>query len=217
MAAAGVLAGAAPEAAQVALDTAFGQIVLTLDTRRAPLSSGAFLAAIDQGSYTNGTFTRVVRPDNDHGSPPIAVVQGGARTEAGLKPIAHESTRQTGLHHLDGTLSLPRDGVGTATGGEFFICIGDQPGLDFGGARNHDGQGFAAFGQVTAGMGIVRRIWAMDASGPSSEIYTKGQMLRVPVPILRATRLPAPSSPHTPIFSTKNISRQSWHTAQAAA
>ncbi len=191
MAAAGVLAGAGPEAMQVALTTSLGQITLTLDTRRAPLSSGAFLAAVDQGIYTNGTFTRVVRPDNDHGSPPIAVVQGGARTEAGLKPIAHESTRQTGLRHLNGTLSLPRDGVGTATGGEFFICIGDQPGLDFGGARNHDGQGFAAFGRVTAGMEIVRRIWTMDASGPSPDTYTLGQMLRVPVPILRATRLPA--------------------------
>jgi peptidyl-prolyl cis-trans isomerase A (cyclophilin A) len=183
IAAAGVLAGAAPDAAGVALTS--------LDTRRAPLSSGAFLAAIDQGRYTNATFSRVVRPDNDHGSPPIAVVQGGARTEAGLEPVAHESTRQTGLRHLDGTLSLPRDGVGTATGGEFFICIGDQPGLDFGGARNHDGQGFAAFGKVTAGMDILRRIWAMDATGPSPDTYTKGQMLRVPVPILRATRLPA--------------------------
>ncbi len=189
--AAGLLAGAAAEQIRVALQTSIGQVMLSLDTLRAPLSAGAFLAAIDAGLYGGGTFSRVVRQDNDHGSPQISVVQGGARTEAGLKPVAHESTRQTGLRHLNGTLSLPRDGVGTATGGEFFICIGDQPGLDFGGGRNHDGQGFAAFGQVVTGMETMRQIWSMDASGPSTDTYTKGQMLRVPVPILRATRVPA--------------------------
>ena len=41
---------------------------------------------------------------------------------------------------------------------EFFICIGDQPSLDFGGARNRDGQGFAAFGRVVRGMDVVRAI-----------------------------------------------------------
>jgi peptidyl-prolyl cis-trans isomerase A (cyclophilin A) len=191
MAAASLLGGAAPELPRVALTTYFGQVGLRLDTIRAPLSAGAFLAVIDAGLYAGGTFSRVVRPGNDHGSPPIAVVQGGARTEAGLKTIAHETTRQTGLLHLDGTISLPRDGVGTATGGEFFICIGDQPGLDFGGRRNHDGQGFAAFGQVTGGMDIVRLIWAMDAGGTSTDSYTKGQILRIPVPILHAARVPA--------------------------
>jgi peptidyl-prolyl cis-trans isomerase A (cyclophilin A) len=189
--AAGLLVGAAPGQTRVALQTSIGQVMLSLETLRAPLSAGAFLAAIEAGIYAGGTFSRVVRQDNDHGSPMISVVQGGARTEAGLRPIAHESTRQTGLRHRDGTLSLPRGALGTATGGEFFICVGDQPGLDFGGGRNHDGQGFAAFGQVTAGMHIVRQIWAMDANGPSTDTYTKGQMLRVPVPILRAATLPA--------------------------
>jgi peptidyl-prolyl cis-trans isomerase A (cyclophilin A) len=173
------------------LITGMGQILLSLDTARAPLSAGAFLAAIDAGFYAGGSFSRVVRPDNDHGSPIISVVQGGARTEKGLAPVGHESTRQTGLRHLDGTLSLPRDAVGTATGGEFFICVGDQPGLDFGGHRNHDGQGFAAFGRVSAGMDIVRRIWAMDGGGATTDAYLKGQILRVPVPILRAASLPA--------------------------
>jgi len=68
--------------------------------------------------------------------------------------------------------------------------VGDQPALDFGARRNKDGQGFAAFGRVTSGMDIVRRIWAMDANGPSPDAYTQGQMLRSPVPIIAATRLP---------------------------
>ena len=40
----------------------------------------------------------------------------------------------------------------------FFICIGDQPSLDYGGKRNPDGQGFAAFGQVISGMDVVEAI-----------------------------------------------------------
>jgi peptidyl-prolyl cis-trans isomerase A (cyclophilin A) len=190
MAASGLLVGAGAEAVHLAVRTGLGSVMLTLHMQAAPLSAGAFLAAVDAGAYKGGTFTRVVRPDNDHGSPKISVVQGASR-EGGptLKPVAHESTQHTGLRHLNGTLSLPRDAVGTATGGEFFICVGDQPALDFGGERNHDGQGFAAFGQVSAGMDIVRRIWGMDANGPSLDRYTRGQMLRAAVPILQMSRV----------------------------
>ncbi|MFX6040711.1 peptidylprolyl isomerase, partial [Acinetobacter baumannii] len=75
-----------------------------------------------------------------------------------LRPaIAHETTKQTGLRHRDGTVSMARGAPGTATA-EFFICLGDQPELDFGGRRNPDGQGFAAFGQVVQGMGVVRAL-----------------------------------------------------------
>jgi peptidyl-prolyl cis-trans isomerase A (cyclophilin A) len=92
------------------------------------------------------------------------------------------------LRHLDGTLSVPRDKVGTGSGSEFFICVGDQPSLDFGGHRNADGQGFAAFGRVVAGMDLVRAIWRLDATGPSPDAYTAGQMLAHPVRIVSASR-----------------------------
>ncbi len=167
-----------------------GQIDIELDAARAPLSSADFLRYVVGHFYDGGRFTRTVRADNDHGAARIDVVQGGIRP--GVTPlatIAHESTRLTGLRHLDGTISLPRDKVGTGGGAAFFICIGDQPALDFGGARNADGQGFAAFGRVTAGMRTVRAIWRGDASGPSPDSYTKGQMLLRPVPILSAMRV----------------------------
>jgi peptidyl-prolyl cis-trans isomerase A (cyclophilin A) len=57
---------------------------------------------------------------------------------------------------------MARDGPDTATG-DFFICIGDQPELDFGGKRNPDGQGFAAFGRVVKGMDVVKKIQAAPA------------------------------------------------------
>src|SRR4029079_6101444 len=92
----------------------------------------------------------------------IAVIQGGPnpdRSSSGFAPIVLERTSVTGLHHLDGTISMARSGPNSATS-DFFICVGDQPALDFGGHRNLDGQGFAAFGQVTDGMSIVRAIQA---------------------------------------------------------
>jgi len=63
----------------------------------------------------------------------------------------------TGIKHLDGVLSMARMKPGTATS-SFSICIGDQPELDYGGQRNRDGEGFAAFGMVTEGMDVVREI-----------------------------------------------------------
>ena len=78
--------------------------------------------------------------------------------------IRHETTRETGLRHLDGVISMARMGPGTANT-EIFICIGDQPELDFGGKRNPDGQGFGAFGRVVEGMEVVRRIQAKEADG----------------------------------------------------
>jgi len=180
---------AAPPTAQVVLHTSLGDILLVLFVARAPRSAAAFLAAVATGYYEGGAFTRTVRPGNDHGSPNISVLQAESRTGLPARaPVPHETTRQTGLRHQDGTVSLPRDAVGTATGAEFFICVGDQPALDFGGLRNKDGQGFAAFGQVVAGMQLVRRIWQMPTSRTSDDAYTEGQMLARPVIITSAAR-----------------------------
>jgi peptidyl-prolyl cis-trans isomerase A (cyclophilin A) len=123
-----------------------------------------------------------VTKDNQPQSPvKIEVIQGGAAgARKDLPAIPLERTRDTGLQHLDGTLSMARDTPDSATS-DFFICIGDQPELDFGGKRNPDGQGFAAFGRVLKGMAIVRRIQASPA---------KGQVITPPVKILAVRRLP---------------------------
>jgi peptidyl-prolyl cis-trans isomerase A (cyclophilin A) len=186
-----LVSGAAPDAAdvQIVLRTEAGEVTIALYPKQAPLSCAAFLACVDARLYDQGRFTRVVRPQNDRGSPKINVVQGAAAKDAPpQKPVAHEPTGLTGLRHRDGTISLPRDAPGTATGDEFFICIGDNPGLDQGGTRNKDLAGYAAFGQVLSGMEIVRAIWRMDASGPSDDAYTRDQMLLHPVPILSVRR-----------------------------
>lgn len=172
------------ETPRVILKTELGDIEVELYLERAPITVANFLNYVDARRFRGATFYRVVRlgnqPDNDV---KIDVVQGGLGQddrESRLPPIRHETTRETGILHTDGVISMARLEPGTASS-EFFICVGDQPELDFGGRRNPDGQGFAAFGKVTRGMDVVRAIHQHTA---------KDQSLDPPVSILDVVRLP---------------------------
>jgi len=174
--------------ARVVLTTALGAIVVAADLTHAPISAGDFLKYVDRGLFNRAAFYRTVRPDNDTNPVKIDVIQGGLMDEKKLlPPIRHEPTNRTGLHHRDGTISIARDAPGTGTAGAFFICIGDQPELDFGGRRNPDGQGFAAFGQVVRGMDVVRAIWKSKTGAPGGEWGTQGLM--PPIEIVSAKRI----------------------------
>lgn len=151
----------------VVIETDRGDISVSLDSARAPLTVTNFLRYVDGGLFSGGRFHRTVRSSNQpNNAVRIEVIQGGANPQQrGFPAIELERTNVTGLHHRDGTISMARAaGTNTATS-DFFICIGDQPSLDFGGKRNPDGQGFAAFGQVTQGMDIVRAIQSSAAQG----------------------------------------------------
>jgi len=178
----------ADRACSVVMDTALGPIEVLLELVRAPQSAGDFLKYVDRGLYAGGAFYRTVRPDDDPNPVKIEVVQGGLTDDGKyLDPIAHEPTSLTGLRHRNGTISIARDAVGTGTAGAFFVCIGDQPELDFGGRRNPDGQGFAAFGQVTNGMKLIREIWSSKTQGPPGS--SEGELIASPVKILGARRV----------------------------
>jgi peptidyl-prolyl cis-trans isomerase A (cyclophilin A) len=167
---------------RVILETAAGEIELELDTTAAPATAANFLKYVELGLYDGGRFHRTVRkaPDNQPANDvKIEVIQGAANSSrrAEFPPaIPLERTSVTKLTHRDGTLSMARSGPDSGRS-EFFICIGDQPDLDFAGRRNADGQGFAAFGRVTRGMDVVRKIQAMPA---------EGQTLEAPVTIVKA-------------------------------
>lgn len=170
-------------AVRVSFETSAGLIEIEVDQAHAPISAANFLKYVDAGSYDGGRFHRTVTPGNQPQSPvKIEVVQAGvapAKEKQDFPPIRIERTRDTGLLHKDGTLSMARAEPDTATS-DFFICVGDQPSLDFGGKRNPDGQGFAAFGRVVKGMDVVRKIHESPA---------EGQNLKPPVQILRAKRM----------------------------
>ena len=150
------------------------QIVTDLDTieielypKQAPITVANFLKYVDENRYRDFHFYRVVRVDNQPNNDiKIEVIQGGLGFDTHpmeLPPIHHETTNNTGIKHENGTISMARLDPGTANS-EIFICIGNQPELDFGGKRNPDGQGFAAFGKVTSGMDIVKNIQMLPES-----------------------------------------------------
>jgi peptidyl-prolyl cis-trans isomerase A (cyclophilin A) len=189
----------------VRIETKFGAIRVMLDEDAAPITATNFLAYVDEGFYDGGLFHRTVRLDNqsnanlkkeaigkgidpraDRNQLPndrvaIEVIQGGInpdRSDELGDPIPLERTNETGLSHVDGTISMARLTPDSAVS-DFFICINDQPELNYGGRRNPDGQGFAAFGHVIEGMNVVRTIQAQPSDG---------QRLDPPVTITRIVR-----------------------------
>lgn len=141
------------------IKTSLGDIRVELYPEKAPVTVANFLKYVDNHLYDGSSFFRVCTPENEKNRTiKIQVVQGGNVPDGKeFDPIPMETTRQTGIHHLNGTLSMARDTPHSATS-SFSICINDQPELDFAGKRNPDGQGFAAFGRVTKGMKVARKI-----------------------------------------------------------
>ena len=175
-----------PKPVRVLIQTDKGDIEVELDPLKAPNTTANFLKYVDGHLYDGGTFHRTVTPKNQPDNKvKIEVVQAGINPKKAkdeFKSIKLERTRDTKLAHKDGTISMARDGPDTATS-DFFICIGDQPELDFGGKRNPDGQGFAAFGRVVKGMEVVKKIQQAPA---------EGQTLKPPVKINKITRTTSP-------------------------
>jgi peptidyl-prolyl cis-trans isomerase A (cyclophilin A) len=177
---------------RVLVQTELGDIVLEVDQQRAPATAANFLRYVDAGHYNGGTWHRTVKMDNQPESPvKIEVIQAGVSAEfakSGFPPIALERTSVTGLAHKDGVISMARGAPDSATSG-WFICINDQPSLDFGGARNPDGQGFAAFGRIIKGMDVVRKIQNAPSSA-NRTTNTEAQRLTPPIKIIKVARLP---------------------------
>lgn len=172
----------------VAFETEKGTITLAVDSAHAPVTAANFLRYVDAGFFDGGTVNRAVRPDNTvRHDVEIQVIQfqvDAARENTQLPPIPLERTSTTGLSHVDGTISMARDGPDTATG-SFSIVIGNQPEMDFGGRRNPDGQGFAAFGHVVGGTDVIKAIHA-SPTGTTGPYGTES--LAPPIKILKAYR-----------------------------
>lgn len=169
---------------KIIIETSLGNIDAELYGDKAPVTVAAFLSYIDSGYFKNSSFYRVVYNDVFGNDDDAGMVQGGiwrSNNELAKKMpgIPHEPPAKTGLSHETGTLSLARTTPGSANT-EFFICIGDQTGLDNGKHLNEDGLGFAAFGRVTSGMDIIRKIHRQPANG---DAFVK------PVVIINISRL----------------------------
>jgi peptidyl-prolyl cis-trans isomerase A (cyclophilin A) len=165
-----------PKVIRVLIETEKGDIELELDAAKAPITVANFLKYADAGFYDGGRFHRTVTLKNQPDDKvKIEVIQAGInpkKEKEEFAPINLERTDKTGLAQKDGAISMARDGPDTATS-DFFICIGDQPELDFGGKRNPDGLGFAAFGRVVKGMEVVKKIQGSPAEKQTLEPVVK--------------------------------------------
>lgn len=177
---------AAPSQVKVAMKTSEGSFILAIDVKHAPITARNFLAYVDQKKLDGTTFYRAARAI---GNPSRGFIQGGVHRDArrSLVPIAHEPTTKTGLHHVDGTISMARREPGTAMG-EFFILLGDAPAMDAKPGGRGDNAGYAAFGKVISGRSVLKRILAAK-TWPGGSGAMKGQLIKAPVKIIEAKRL----------------------------
>ena len=183
-------AAAAQQTTDVVLTTELGDIVIALETERAPVTAANFLRYVDEKRLDGTVFYRAMRLD--WGEQPNGLIQGGTQydPERILPPIAHEPTNLTGVKPTLGAISMARNEPGSATG-DFSIMLAPQPGLDAD-PDNEDENlraGYAAFGHVTGGMDVVRAIFDAPVDPDKGEGWMKGQMLAEPVKILSAHRV----------------------------
>jgi peptidyl-prolyl cis-trans isomerase A (cyclophilin A) len=175
---------------RVLVQTELGDILVEIDSAKAPGTAANFLRYVDAGHYNGGIFHRTVKMDNQPQSDvKIEVIQAGVNPElakSGFPSIPLERTSVTGILHKDGVVSMARGEPDSATSG-WFICVNDQPSLDFGGKRNPDGQGFGAFGRVVSGMDVVRKI-QMAPSSTDRTTNAEAQRLTPPIKILKVAR-----------------------------
>jgi peptidyl-prolyl cis-trans isomerase A (cyclophilin A) len=173
-----------PKPVRVVIETDAGNFTVEVDTVHAPSTSTNFLKYVDAGLYDGkSSFYRAVRADDEtNRTNPLNVIDGDFDPDHAREkfpPIPLERTSVTGLHHLAGTLSMGREKDADSAQSEIFVCLADTPSLDFGGTRNPDGQGFAAFGKVVSGMDVVKNIWQAPVQAGKQSLVTAVRIIKV--------------------------------------
>lgn len=175
------------ETTAVVLETTMGDIVIALETQRAPITAANFLRYVEEDRFDGAVFYRAMRLD--WGEQPNGLIQGGAQNHPDriLDPIAHEPTSETGVLHTRGALSMAMGEPGTANG-DFSILLQEQTSMNAD-PDNEDPyrqHGFAAFGHVVEGMEVVEAIHAAPIDPELGEGWMRGEMLAEPVVITEA-------------------------------
>jgi peptidyl-prolyl cis-trans isomerase A (cyclophilin A) len=168
-------AGAALAQQKVKLATSMGDIVIELDATKAPKSVANFVQYVKDGHYDGTVFHRVINN---------FMIQGG-----GFGPAMHEKPTRgpiplesgNGLANVRGTVAMARTMVPNSATAQFFINVKDNAFLDK--ANSQDGNGYAVFGKVVAGMDVVDKIKTV----PTTTKAPHGNVPVEPVVINKAT------------------------------
>lgn len=157
---------------RVLLSTSHGDIVLELDSEKAPVTTDNFLAYVAAGHFDGTIFHRVI---------PGFMIQGGGfsadmRQKPTQAPIANEA--DNGLKNKRGTIAMARTGDPHSATGQFFINLTNNAFLDHK-AKNPQGWGYAVFGEVVEGLDVVDVIAKVPTgtSGPHSDVPLDAVMI----------------------------------------
>lgn len=183
------VAAPAQETTNVVIATELGDIVVALETERAPVTAANFLRYADEKRFDGIVFYRVMKLE--WGEQPNGLVQAGTQwdPERILPPIAHEPTDLTGVKHVAGAISMARGEPGTANG-DWSITLSAMEGLDADPTSDDPERraGYAAFGHVVEGMDVVRKIFEAPLDPDKGEGWMKGELIADPVEILSVRR-----------------------------
>lgn len=173
----------------VVIATELGDIVVALETERAPITAANFLRYADEKRFDGTVFYRVMKLE--WGEQPNGLVQAGTQWDPDriLPSIAHEPTDLTGVKHIAGAISMARGEPGTANG-DWSITLSALVGLDADPTSDDPDRraGYAAFGQVVEGMDVVRKIFEAPLDPDKGEGWMKGELIADPVEILSVRR-----------------------------
>ena len=143
----GALASAEP---RVKLETNMGDIVIEVNTKKAPLTSENFLKYVNDGFYNGTVFHRVIDG---------FMIQGGGfdknfkEKETPYPPIHNESAN--GLKNEAYTVAMARTNAPHSATAQFFINVKNNSFLNYPG---QDGWGYAVFGKVVQGQATIDKI-----------------------------------------------------------
>ena len=135
----------------VVLETSLGNIEITLDTEKAPISSENFLSYVDAGHYDGTIFHRVISGFMIQGGGFVASMAQKATTG----PIKNEFGN--GLTNQRGTIAMARTNDPHSATSQFFINTVEHAFLN-------NPPGYAVFGKVTAGMDVVDKIEKVETA-----------------------------------------------------
>ncbi|MEM1232280.1 MAG: peptidylprolyl isomerase [Pseudomonadota bacterium] len=150
------------------VETTMGAFDIALQEAAAPATCDYFkqLVAADRLRGAEAFRMLCERNQPPDVTSPIHVIQFGRdewmTTRQHEVPLEH--TRRTGLSHQRWSVSAARFGA-TELYGSFFVCMREEPALDYGGDRHADGQGFAVFGEVCRGFATLEQIFAAPVTG----------------------------------------------------
>ena len=137
----------------VILQTSMGEIHITLDAEKAPITVKNFTDYVEDGFFDDTIFHRVI---------PNFMIQGGGMTEDMQQKTTKaniENEAKNGLKNTKYSIAMARTMAPHSASSQFFINVADNEFLNYPG---QDGWGYCVFGKVISGQEVVDKIQLVE-------------------------------------------------------